>query len=158
MGVSAKFKSKELYAKLKQLKKHELVALGLSCPPKRGWKNILIKHFKLAPQVKQRTNKTKKPTKSFYASWEWKKLRYKVIMKYDRQCMCCGASPPNVTLVVDHIKPRSKFPKLEMKEDNLQVLCNSCNMGKSNKDETDFRATEEMRLESETEDYWKNNL
>jgi len=40
---------------------------------------------------------------------------------------------------VDHIKPRSKFPELELVFDNLQVLCDDCNIGKSNVDSTDFR-------------------
>ena len=40
---------------------------------------------------------------------------------------------------VDHIKPRSKFPDLELEFDNLQILCKACNLGKSNKDQTDFR-------------------
>lgn len=75
----------------------------------------------------------------FYDSWEWKKLRYKVILKHGRQCMCCGDRPPGVKIVVDHIKPRTKFPELELVQGNLQVLCESCNMGKSNKDYTDFR-------------------
>ena len=41
--------------------------------------------------------------------------------------------------MVDHIKPRSRYPALELTLTNLQVLCNDCNMGKSNDDETDFR-------------------
>jgi 5-methylcytosine-specific restriction endonuclease McrA len=40
---------------------------------------------------------------------------------------------------VDHIKPRSKYPALELAEDNLQVLCELCNIGKSNTNETDWR-------------------
>lgn len=72
--------------------------------------------------------------------------------------MCCGAMAPHVTLVVDHIKPRSKFPELELKEDNLQLLCNSCNMGKSNKDETDFRLENEIEAIAEVENYWRYNL
>jgi len=40
---------------------------------------------------------------------------------------------------VDHIRPRSKSPSLELDPDNLQVLCKACNLGKSNLDDTDFR-------------------
>jgi len=47
-------------------------------------------------------------------------------------------------IVVDHIKPRSKFPELELVFDNCQVLCNSCNMGKSNNDYTDFRPDQDL--------------
>ena len=45
----------------------------------------------------------------------------------------------DVRIVVDHIKPRSRFPGLELDPDNLQILCSDCNMGKSNDDCTDFR-------------------
>lgn len=40
---------------------------------------------------------------------------------------------------VDHIKPRSKYPHLAYDVNNLQVLCQDCNFGKSNHDETDWR-------------------
>jgi 5-methylcytosine-specific restriction endonuclease McrA len=40
---------------------------------------------------------------------------------------------------VDHIKPRSRFPHLELSLDNLQVLCAACNVGKGNRDEIDWR-------------------
>lgn len=81
----------------------------------------------------------KKPPKAFYQSWEWKELRYKVLVKYGAVCMVCGATKETDRICVDHIKPRSKYPELALDEDNLQVLCNSCNMGKSNKHELDHR-------------------
>ena len=101
--------------------------------------------------------KKRKTNGEFYLSWEWKKLRYKVIQKYNQKCMCCGDHPPFCRLVVDHIKPRSKYPKLELDINNLQILCNSCNMGKSNTDETDFRSELHEKM-VEVEDYWKDNL
>ena len=73
---------------------------------------------------------------SFYKSWAWKEVRYKTLKRYGNKCMCCGSRD---RVVVDHIKPRSVHPKLELDEDNLQVLCNDCNMGKGKWDETDFR-------------------
>lgn len=75
--------------------------------------------------------------KSFYDSESWIRLRYKVLQHYGRKCMCCGAE--NVEIHVDHIKPRSLYPKLELEFNNLQVLCKACNLGKSNTDQTDFR-------------------
>src|SRR5262249_39926358 len=39
----------------------------------------------------------------------------------------------------DHIKPRSKFPELELELGNLQVLCADCNLGKRAWDQTDWR-------------------
>jgi 5-methylcytosine-specific restriction endonuclease McrA len=41
-------------------------------------------------------------------------------------------------LHVDHIKPRSLGGTND--PDNLQTLCRKCNIGKSNKDDTDLRA------------------
>lgn len=73
----------------------------------------------------------------FYKTREWRELRYKVLLKFGRKCQCCGEIGGYIH--VDHIKPRSLFPSLELHEDNLQVLCEACNMGKSNKDSTDWR-------------------
>jgi 5-methylcytosine-specific restriction endonuclease McrA len=74
---------------------------------------------------------------AFYNTREWLEVRYKTLVKYGKVCQCCGASAG--ILHVDHIKPRSKFPSLELDIDNLQVLCEACNIGKSNKDVTDWR-------------------
>ena len=80
--------------------------------------------------------KGEKPSVKFYSSWEWKKARYETLKRYGAFCMCCGSDR---NIVVDHIKPRSRFPELELDRENLQVLCNECNMGKSGDDHTDFR-------------------
>lgn len=82
----------------------------------------------------------RKPAKSFYDSREWLGLRFRVLAKHGAVCMLCktGGSKTN-PIQVDHIKPRSKFPNLELVESNLQVLCKQCNHGKSNTDQTDFR-------------------
>lgn len=74
---------------------------------------------------------------NFYNSREWKELRYKVINIHGRKCLCCNASDKPIH--VDHIKPISKYPELALEISNLQVLCEDCNLGKSNIDETDFR-------------------
>ena len=34
---------------------------------------------------------------------------------------------------VDHIKPRSKYPKLALDQSNLQPLCETCNLKKGDK-------------------------
>jgi hypothetical protein len=63
-------------------------------------------------------------------------LRFK-ILKRDRHCQLCGATPKDTHLHVDHIVPRSKGGTND--ESNLQVMCVRCNWGKSNRDDTDFR-------------------
>ncbi len=76
---------------------------------------------------------------NFYESREWRALRYQVLKKYAAKCMCCGRLAPDVQLHVDHIKPRSLHPSLELDMDNLQILCKDCNLGKSNTDCKDWR-------------------
>lgn len=73
----------------------------------------------------------------FFTSRSWRELRYRVLKTYGHKCMLCQTTKG--VMHVDHIKPRSKFPELELTFENLQVLCEACNIGKSNKDETDFR-------------------
>lgn len=91
------------------------------------------------PPDKHKGKKKNKKKNAFYFSWEWKKLRYETLKKYGAICMLCGS---DYRIVCDHIKPRSKFPELELDPDNVQVLCNECNMGKGNNDYTDFRPRE----------------
>jgi len=78
--------------------------------------------------------------KKFTRSYEWRALRMKVLDKYGARCMCCGATPEHgVKMHVDHIKPRRKYPELALSFDNLQILCEECNHGKGNWNETDWR-------------------
>ena len=42
-------------------------------------------------------------------------------------------------LHVDHIIPKTRNPHLALCFDNLQILCEECNEGKSNKFNTDWR-------------------
>ena len=78
---------------------------------------------------------------NFYESREWRELRYKALVMYGAVCQCCGASRATGAVIhVDHIKPRSKFPELMLSIENLQILCADCNIGKSNKDSTDWRS------------------
>ena len=106
-----------------------------------------IKKYK--PAKKRKKNKKdrfkNKPIKGFYGSEEWRKLRYRVLRKYSATCMCCGRNyrKHGVIIHVDHIKPRSKFPHLELCFDNLQVLCEDCNIGKGARDDTDWRPSED---------------
>ena len=91
------------------------------------------------------TAKPDKPRKvrvktSFYESREWREVRYKALVKNNGKCECCGSGKHNGKILhVDHILPRSLFPDRELDVTNLQVLCEDCNLGKSNKDVTDWR-------------------
>jgi 5-methylcytosine-specific restriction endonuclease McrA len=96
--------------------------------------------IKAKPIAKKKKAK-KKPSPGFYMSEEWRKVRYEVIKKAGGCCSACGRNykEDRVKIHVDHIKPRSRFPQLELDPDNLQILCEDCNLGKSNVDFTDWR-------------------
>lgn len=69
----------------------------------------------------------------FYSTRQWRALRWQVLVKRGAVCNMCGATREHGAVMhVDHIKPRSKFPELELVFDNLQVLCEDCNLGKGN--------------------------
>lgn len=96
-------------------------------------------HNKIRKIPKQRIAKPRMSSLEFCNTREWRELRYKALRKYGFRCLACGAKPPDIVLHVDHIRPRSKYPELELSLDNLQVLCELCNVGKSNKFEDDLR-------------------
>lgn len=113
---------------------------------------FLVKKFGLGPMEavdefpKAKANTERRAVgRNFYNTPEWKTARYTAFRKHGNACQCCGASAKDgVHLHVDHIKPRSKFPELELNIDNLQILCEDCNLGKSNTDQTDWRPEAEI--------------
>jgi hypothetical protein len=61
------------------------------------------------------------------------RLRFKVLKRDNFTCKQCGASPAkntSVELHIDHIVPWSKGGETII--ENLQTLCQKCNLGKSN--------------------------
>lgn len=114
-------------------------------PPKVRKPNMKAKNRKktaVPPSMQTKDN--------FYKSWDWRTLRMLVIKEQGRACQCCGAQPGSrnaagglVRIQVDHIKPISKYWNLRLDRSNLQILCEECNQGKGNWDETDFRQPDE---------------
>ncbi len=94
-----------------------------------------------SPVVEVRKKRIRAASNAFLMSAPWRRLRMLVITKRGRRCECCGATPQQdgITINVDHIKPRQRYPELALVEANLQILCNVCNHGKGNGDETDWR-------------------
>ena len=66
-------------------------------------------------------------------------IRWQVFQRDGWKCVACGRNAANdeVILHVDHIQPRSKGGKDTL--GNYQTLCSVCNIGKSNRDNTDLR-------------------
>lgn len=78
--------------------------------------------------------------KSFYKSQQWLTLRYSFLRESDGRCACCGASKKDgVVMHVDHIVPRSVNWMLALCFQNLQLLCEDCNRGKTNIFSDDWR-------------------
>lgn len=78
--------------------------------------------------------------KNFYNSQEWREIRYEVLKEQKGICQLCGRSRKDgVVLHVDHIVPLSKDWSKRLDKNNLQILCEDCNLGKSNKDCIDWR-------------------
>ena len=70
----------------------------------------------------------------------WKTLRYEVLKRDGGKCVLCGrGAADGVKLHVDHIKPASVYPELYYDINNLQTLCEDCNLGKSDGDDIDWR-------------------
>jgi len=71
----------------------------------------------------------------FYASPEWAQIRKQVIEGEGRVCAECGKRIVNENdVTVDHKYPRSRYPNLALKRENLRVLCRRCNSRKRDKE------------------------
>jgi len=65
-------------------------------------------------------------------------VRWQVFKRDNWRCLSCGRrAEENIILHIDLILPRSKGGKDEL--ENYQTLCETCNIGKSNNDDTDLR-------------------
>ena len=83
----------------------------------------------------------------FYLSPKWlnSRARYQAIKAARGACQACGARKSDgAKLVVDHIKPVRHYWHLRFAADNLQVLCEPCNLGKGSWDQTDWRCSPDI--------------
>lgn len=121
-------------------------------PKSGGWewkpKESDIPKKKIKGNAGNKKAVSRKEREAFYKSNEWRDLRYRVLRKYDARCCACGRTPKEhgVVVHVDHIIPRSKRVDLSLDFNNLQVLCEDCNLGKSNKDQTDWRTQDKLEV------------
>lgn len=72
---------------------------------------------------------SKSKSAEFFESQEWKSIRWEILSR-DRVCQMCGSQK---LLQVDHIVPISVDWSKRKDPDNLQVLCEPCNLGKGRK-------------------------
>jgi len=100
----------------------------------RSWTNALAQFVEYA-----NTQDTRPPSSTEAASGHQTgrdpslRMRFRVMKRDNFSCRACGASPAlkmGLELQVDHIKPWSRGG--ETIDENLQTLCESCNLGKSN--------------------------
>lgn len=121
---------------------------GFTGVPKSIFRSLILKYEIENPDKKLRTLKAvkdKKPTyrheaQDFYKSTAWRSLRYDVLKEQGAKCQLCGRGRKHdIVLHCDHIMPLSKDWSKRLDKDNIQVLCDDCNLGKSNKDSIDWR-------------------
>jgi len=107
-------------------------------------KNVSIES-KQKPIKRSKNNIPLVATDDFLKTYAWRKLRMEALKLYGRKCLCCGRTPESGGILhVDHIKPRRFFPELALDIKNLQILCEECNHGKGNWDQTDWRPVDAL--------------
>lgn len=98
----------------------------------RTWRKALADFVRWANEgklVSEPDGNVKKAGKRTSRNINWR-LRALVLMRDAARCRLCGAVPGDgVRLHVDHVKPWSKGGETVL--ENLQILCNVCNIGKS---------------------------
>lgn len=83
----------------------------------------------------------------FYETKEWIILSAKVKKIYGKKCMKCGDIKS--IMHTDHIVPRSLDLSRELDIHNMQVLCEVCNVEKSNLNCNDYRTdVDKLKLEA----------
>jgi len=91
-----------------------------------------------------RTSSPQKSKRATPRNINWR-LRAMVLMKDGAKCKLCGATPQDgAKLHVDHIIPWARGGETVL--DNLQILCEKCNIGKSDIDPNDFTNKSAERL------------
>jgi 5-methylcytosine-specific restriction endonuclease McrA len=100
----------------------------------RSWTEALAQFVKFANTQEMQPPTSKDVSSGHQTSRDPSlRLRFRVMKRDDFSCRACGASPalkPGLLLHVDHIEPWSRGG--ETVEENLQTLCEACNLGKNN--------------------------
>jgi len=84
------------------------------------------------------------------------KDRFEVFKRDKFQCQYCGASAPDVVLVVDHLEPHSKGGSDDLT--NLVTACRDCNSGKSDRRVADDSAVKVQKKQLDDLQERRNQL
>ena len=98
------------------------------------WMNCLHEFVEYENKINKSFFLTKNAIKHKTSPTPSLSLRYQVLNRDKFKCVKCGRSPandPSIELHIDHIVPYSKGGETIL--DNLQTLCQHCNLGKGNK-------------------------
>ena len=74
---------------------------------------------------------------NFYGTVAWQKARSVAQKRWKAANLPCGVCGARLrwgekkAVIVDHIKPRRKFPQLAYEQSNLQCVCHTCNTKKA---------------------------
>jgi hypothetical protein len=97
-----------------------------------NWRNALTKFVEWANDQNipvEPREQSEVPSRKTPRNVNWR-LRAQVLMRDEAKCRLCGAAPSDgAKLQVDHIVPWSKGGATVLT--NLQILCEQCNIGKS---------------------------
>jgi hypothetical protein len=97
-------------------------------------KRLVVVRGRFTGLISERSRRVRE-TEAFYASPEWKDLRDAVIEVQGLVCRGCGAVlGSDAEATVGHVRSRVDRPDLALSEDNLQVLCRTCNPTKRNRE------------------------
>ena len=144
LGLFVGFKESNEYKELSILNGNRVLAALITLSEKLDDFGK-ITHIDFASSIftrkaSKKKNNKKRRTNFQTKDFKWQEVRYKALKLGNGSCCLCGATAKDgAKLHVDHIKPKSIYPELAYELDNLQILCSDCNIGKSNRDDTDWR-------------------
>ena len=97
---------------------------------------------------KDKNRYTCENAKNFLLTFAWRKLRVDIIEEQGGKCQMCGRSYAShgVSIHVDHIIPLSIDWSKRLDRNNLQLLCEDCNLGKSNRYNTNWKNRDNVSI------------
>lgn len=97
-------------------------------------KRLVLVRGRLTGLIDERSQRLHE-SEAFYASPEWRRVCEAVIEDQGLVCRGCGAVlGSDAEATVGHVRSRLEHPHLALSEDNLQVLCRTCNPTKRNRE------------------------